>query len=90
MIQKRAPVRRRGGCYYHETDTSGFVPCERSDSKYRGGRSPYWSMVKNRTHQAFSRVANAFRYQLLDLENIAERTVREAMPASNRNNPKLD
>jgi bifunctional non-homologous end joining protein LigD len=43
-----------------EMGLEGLVS-KRSDSKYRGGRSPYWIKVKNRTHQAFSRVADAFR-----------------------------
>jgi bifunctional non-homologous end joining protein LigD len=32
---------------------------KRADRPYRGGRSPYWIKVKNRTHQAFDRVAIA-------------------------------
>jgi bifunctional non-homologous end joining protein LigD len=33
---------------------------KRSDRPYRGGRSPDWVKVKNRKHQAFDRVKNAF------------------------------
>ena len=32
---------------------------KRSDRPYRGGRSPHWIKVKNRTHHAFDRVRNA-------------------------------
>ena len=34
---------------------------KRSDRPYRGGKSPHWIKVKNRTHYAFNRVADAFR-----------------------------
>jgi ATP-dependent DNA ligase len=33
---------------------------KRSDSKYRGGRSPNWIKVKNRSHPALARVREAF------------------------------
>jgi bifunctional non-homologous end joining protein LigD len=33
---------------------------KRSDRPYRGGRSPHWIKVKNRTHQAFDRVQKSF------------------------------
>jgi bifunctional non-homologous end joining protein LigD len=33
---------------------------KRSDRSYRGGRSPHWIKVKNRAHQAFDRVKQAF------------------------------
>lgn len=29
---------------------------KRSDRPYRGGRSPHWIKVKNRTHRAFNRI----------------------------------
>lgn len=32
---------------------------KRADRPYRGGRSPFWIKVKNRTHHAFDRVARA-------------------------------
>jgi bifunctional non-homologous end joining protein LigD len=32
-----------------------------ADRPYRGGRSPHWIKVKNRSHHAFDRVAAAFR-----------------------------
>jgi bifunctional non-homologous end joining protein LigD len=35
------------------------VVSKRSDRPYRGGRSPHWIKVKNRTHHAFDRVAIA-------------------------------
>jgi hypothetical protein len=31
-----------------------------ADDDYRGGRSPHWIKVKNRTHHAFDRVKGAF------------------------------
>jgi bifunctional non-homologous end joining protein LigD len=34
---------------------------KRGDRQYRGGRSPHWIKVKNRTHHAFDRVAASFR-----------------------------
>jgi ATP-dependent DNA ligase len=34
---------------------------QRSDRPYRGGRSPYWIKVKNRSHHAFERVLESFR-----------------------------
>jgi bifunctional non-homologous end joining protein LigD len=34
---------------------------KRSDQPYRGGRSPHWIKVKNRTHHAFDRVREAKR-----------------------------
>jgi bifunctional non-homologous end joining protein LigD len=34
---------------------------KRSDRPYRGGKSPHWIKVKNRTHHAFNRVAEAMR-----------------------------
>jgi bifunctional non-homologous end joining protein LigD len=34
---------------------------KRRDRSYRGGRSPHWVKVKNRTHPAMSRVMEAFR-----------------------------
>jgi bifunctional non-homologous end joining protein LigD len=34
---------------------------KRADRPYRGGRSPHWIKVKNRTHHAFDRVAIAKR-----------------------------
>ena len=33
---------------------------KRSDRPYRGGRSPHWIKVKNRTHSAMSRIRDAF------------------------------
>lgn len=33
---------------------------KRIDRPYRGGRSPHWIKVKNRTHQAFQRVKESF------------------------------
>jgi bifunctional non-homologous end joining protein LigD len=33
---------------------------KRSDRAYRGGRSPYWIKIKNRTHPAMARVKDAF------------------------------
>ena len=33
---------------------------KRSDRPYRAGRSPHWIKVKNRAHQAFDRVKQAF------------------------------
>lgn len=34
---------------------------KRSDRPYRGGRSPHWIKIKNRTHHAFDRVRESFR-----------------------------
>jgi bifunctional non-homologous end joining protein LigD len=34
---------------------------KRSDRPYRGGKSPHWVKVKNRTHPAMTRVMEAFR-----------------------------
>ncbi|MCP1851221.1 MULTISPECIES: DNA ligase-like domain-containing protein [unclassified Bradyrhizobium] len=34
---------------------------KRADRPYRGGRSPHWIKVKNRTHPAMSRVMDALR-----------------------------
>jgi bifunctional non-homologous end joining protein LigD len=33
---------------------------KRRDRPYRGGRSPHWVKVKNRTHPAMNRVRDAF------------------------------
>jgi ATP-dependent DNA ligase len=33
---------------------------KRSDRPYRGGRSPHWIKVKNRTHHAFDRIKQSF------------------------------
>jgi bifunctional non-homologous end joining protein LigD len=33
---------------------------KRADRPYRGGKSPYWIKVRNRTHHAFDRVKRAF------------------------------
>ena len=32
---------------------------KRMDRPYRGGKSPYWIKLKNRTHHAFNRVREA-------------------------------
>jgi bifunctional non-homologous end joining protein LigD len=34
---------------------------KRSDRPYRGGRSPHWIKVKNRTHPAMARVMESMR-----------------------------
>jgi bifunctional non-homologous end joining protein LigD len=34
---------------------------KRRESPYRGGRSPYWIKIKNRSHHSIERVKEAFR-----------------------------
>jgi hypothetical protein len=46
----------------HPDRHQNFLECsgKRRDRPYRGGRSPHWIKVKNRTHAAMERVRESF------------------------------
>jgi bifunctional non-homologous end joining protein LigD len=56
-IEAIGPELFRAAC---STGLKGLVS-KHSDRPYRGGRSPHWIKVKNRSHHAFDRVAENFR-----------------------------